>query len=402
MKPKESKDDAQLPVAERIAYLIAGFLRGSLTEAEHDELDAWVVASDENMRLFEELTDEANLEAAMDWHRRLDQGKALNRIKEEVGLRPAKKPLVRSFWPLLIAAATILIAVISIYLFTIKNADKEDSRLARSNAPGTVRPGHDQAVLTLANGRTIILDSTGSGLLASEGGVQVAKGAGSELVYEGQGGSLQYHTVSIPRGGQYKLVLSDGTRVWLNAESSLRFPAGFAPDSREVELRGEGYFEVAKNKERPFRVKSWTPSGEEQLVEVLGTVFNIHAYPDPAGTRTTLVEGSVRVVKGGERVVLRPGEQARGEKNLEVVKVDLRKEVAWKEGLFLFRDASIREIGDQITRWYDVEVEYRGDIPYHFNATIERSTPLSSLLEVLQATKRVHFTLAGKKLIIEP
>jgi ferric-dicitrate binding protein FerR (iron transport regulator) len=401
MKPTESKGDAQLPVAERIAYLIAGFLRGSLTEAEHDELDAWVVASDENTRLFEELTDEANLEAALDWHRRLDREKALRNIKEATGLR-SKNTIVRPFWPLLLAAATILVAVISIYLFSLKDAGTSEVGLAPSEAPGTVRPGRNQAVLTLSSGRTIILDSSGSGLLASEGGVRVNKRGGGELVYEGGGASLNYHSVSIPRGGQYKLVLSDGTRVWLNAESSLRFPASFTPGNREVELRGEGYFEVAKDAKSPFRVKSWTPSGGEQVVEVLGTVFNIQAYGDPSGTRTTLIEGSVRVVKGSESLVLRPGEQARGEKDFRVVKADLPREVAWKEGLFRFRDANIKEIGEEITRWYDVEVEYRGRIPYHFNATIERSEPLSRVLEALQATKRVRFTLEGKKLIIEP
>lgn len=398
MKPKASPGEPQLPLAERMAYLIAGFLRGTLTEAEHDELDAWIVESDENLRLFEELTDEENLQTAIAGRKRLEKERALPKPMEPVGVTQSRQPLLRSLFPYLIAAALMLVA--GLYFFAGRDADPVHSGQALNTQEGAGRSAHHQAVLTLAGGRTIILDAAGSGLLINEGGVQVAKGAGGELVYTGQGAPAQYHTLSIPRGCQYRLVLSDGTRVWLNAESSLRFPAGFASGNRVVELRGEGYFEVAKEQERPFRVKSRTPAGEEQVVEVLGTEFTINGYDAPL--KTTLVEGSVRVEGAGRRVVLRPGEQAVAGKELKVVKADLQKEVAWKEGLFVFRDATIQEIAGQITRWYDVEVEYRGSVPYHFNATIEREAPLSRLLTVLEATRRVHFTLDGKKLIIGP
>lgn len=398
MKPKAPQDDPQLPVAERIAYLIAGFLRGTLTEAEHDELDAWIVESDENLRLFEELTDEENLETAIAWRKRLEKERALHNIKEEVDFTKSRKPFLRSL--LLYGIAATLILVAGLYFLGRQDASKMNSGQALNTKEGVVSPGHDQAVLTLSGGRTIILNATGSGLLASEGGVQVSKGRGGEIVYEGKGAQELFHTVSIPRGGQYKLVLSDGTRVWLNAESTLHFPASFAGATREVELRGEGYFEVVKDGARPFRVKCRTQAGGEQLVEVLGTAFNINAYD--ASLKTTLVEGSVRVQRAGEMVVLQPGEQAIGGEDLKVVTADLAKEGAWKEGRFVFRDASIQEIAGQITRWYDVEVEYRGSIPYHFNATIERNEPLPTLLDVLQTTNRVHFKLEGKKLIIEP
>lgn len=398
MKPKAPQDDPQLPVAERIAYLIAGFLRGTLTEAEHDELDAWIVESDENLRLFEELTDEENLETAIAWRQRLEKERALHNIKEEVDLTKSRKPFFRSL--LLYGVAATLILVAGLYFLGGRDAGKMNSSQALNTKEGVVSPGRDQAVLTLSGGRTIILNATGGGLLASEGGVRVSKGRGGEIVYEGKGAPELFHTVSIPRGGQYKVVLSDGTKVWLNAESTLRFPASFGGATRDVELRGEGYFEVVKDGARPFRVKSRTQAGGEQLVEVLGTAFNINAYD--ASLKTTLVEGSVRVQRAGEMVVLQPGEQAIGGEDLKVVKADLTKEGAWKEGLFVFRDASIQEIAGQITRWYDVEVEYRGSIPYHFNAAIERKEPLPTLLDVLQTTNRVHFKLEGKKLIIEP
>jgi len=402
MKPNQPNGNKQLPVAERIAYLIAGFLGNTLTKVEHDELDAWVVAKEENTRLFEELTDEANIEAGIDWHKQLDQQKALSKIKEGLGLRQKSKPFLRSLWPYLVAAS-LIIAVVSIYLFKLKNPKVDTPAQAQTNNKEVIKPGRDQAVLILSNGRTIILDSSGTGLLATEGEITVKKGSGGEIIYDGNDKQTRYNLVSTPRGGQYKLVLADGTIVWLNAESSLNFPAGFAADKREVELKGEGYFEVAKNDKKSFRVKVLTDTGEEESsVEVLGTHFNINSYGDEGMVKTTLLEGSVSVNRQGKEVILKPGQQAQIKNGIKVIAAEVEKEVAWKDGLFVFRDASIQTIGAQIARWYDVELEYKGNIAYHFNATIDRKEPLRNLLKLLEDTKRVHFKIDGKKLIIEP
>jgi ferric-dicitrate binding protein FerR (iron transport regulator) len=239
-------------------------------------------------------------------------------------------------------------------------------------------------------------------MVTNEGSVSIKKGEQGELIYEGTDTEMKYNTVSTPRGGQYKLVLGDGTRVWLNAESSLKFPAGFSLNQREVELRGEAYFEVAKNPARPFKVTVLTPSGDGGTVEVLGTHFNINSYGDEPVVKTTLLEGSVRVTKAGHTVVIRPGEQAQAGATIRVVHTDTDQEVGWKEGEFVFRNATIQQVAAQLTRWYDVEVEYRGSVTDHFNATIDRKESLQSLLKLLEGTKRVHFTLAGKKLIIGP
>lgn len=392
-------------MAERIAYLIAGFLRNSLTKEEHDELDEWIVASDENTMLFEELTDTDNLEAMLEWRRHVDRQKALNQIKENIGIRKQRRPFLRTLWPLTIAVACLLAIAAGAYFFVIKQDNQRQTIEGETAAKPKDSGG--KAVLTLASGRTIILDNEGTGLLATEGNISIKKGAEGELIYDGRDTAMKYNLVTTPRGAQYKIVLGDGTKVWLNAESSVKFPAGFSGQQREVELKGEGYFEVAT-------VPSSSPNGGGQKkipfivqvgsmkVEVLGTHFNINSYGDEAVVKTTLLEGMVNIEKGSESVVLHPGQQAQAGNHIKVVNIDAAKEVAWKDGLFLFRDAPIEIIGAQIARWYDVDVEYKGPVPYHFNATIDRKEPLSSVLTALEATKHVRFTREGRKLIIAP
>ncbi|GAA4339810.1 FecR family protein [Flaviaesturariibacter amylovorans] len=384
--------DKDLPVAERIAYLIAGFLRGTLTTSEHNELDAWVVASEENTRLFEQLTDESTIEAGLRWQERLNEDAALEKVKGRIAPKPT-----RPLW-LFALAACVLLFGIGLFLFT--RTASAPSPVALSGTPGT--PGRDQAVLTLAGGRTIILDAAANGTVASEGGIDVNKGAAGELLYQGTTAETLWHTVSIPRGGQYRLQLSDGSRIWVNAQSKLRFPASFADGERTVELEGEAYFEVAKDARRPFLVAVRVGAGTIQTVEVLGTHFNINGYGDEGGVRTTLLEGSVRVREGPHSVVLKPGEEASGEGNLKVRAGDPVAATAWKDGLFRFRGASIQTIAAQLGRWYDLEVEVRGDIPDHFTATIDRKEPLQDLLKVLEDTRQVRFRLEGNKLIITP
>lgn len=397
MKQDDVHGSLPLPEAERIAYLIAGFLSKTLTEKEHDELDEWVVASDQNTRLFEELTDEDNLEAGIRWHQNLEKKKALENIKQRAGIR--KKSFLLSFWPYAVAAA-LLLAVAGIYFLQPKTTGTPDTPLIAKKETD-IGPGTSKAVLILENGRTVILDSAGSGKVVNEGGLTVTKGSG-ELVYLGNPAKPVSHTLSVPRGGQYKLTLADGTQVWLNAESSLVFPASFAAEKREVLLRGEGYFEVAKIKNAPFTVTVSSPGGDTGRVEVLGTHFNINGYGDDGAVKTTLVEGAVKVSGKGGSAVLRPGEQAQLAAAVNVVKADIEKETGWKSGLFVFRDASAKSIGAQLARWYDVDVDYKDGPTALLTATIDRREPLQNVLKVLADTRRVHFQLEGKKLIIKP
>ena len=401
MKPDQpdSGSASNLPNAERIAYLIVGYLRKTLTDAEHDELDNWLAASDENLRLFEQLTDEGNIQSALDWHMQLNKERALTKIKSELGLKKTGRQIFLSVLPYAIAA-TLIIGVISIFVFRAGHTKQAADRFQREGP--TILPGYDRAVLTLADGRTVILDSTNKGTIATQGKINIQKGNGEELVYTGNDQEMRYNTVSTPRGGQYKLVLGDGTRIWLNAETFIRFPAGFSPAQRMVEVKGEAYFEVAKDPERPFKVKILTPGGDGGTVQVLGTHFNVNSYMDEAVVKTTLIEGSVRGEKDGKTVMLRPNEQALTSRTIRVVPAEVRREVAWKDGVFFFHDATIQNIAAQLKRWYDIEVDLKGNISFHFNGTIDRNEPLDRVLSFLEATRRVHFTLDGNHLTIQP
>lgn len=402
MKPTGSHED-DLQKAERIAYLIAGHLRDTLTEAEGEELDNWILESDENLALFEKLTDEENIEAAMSRYLAIEKEKAaaLQKLKEKIS-RQEPKGTLRTLWPYLVAASLALLAV-SIYVLKVLRDEQPDPppsalHLEEKAIPG----GTNKAVLQLSDGRTVILDSAGSGELAKEGGVKVRQEKGGKLLYQGTTTAMQYNQVSTPRGGQYAITLADGTRVWLNAESSLRFPAGFATASREVELKGEAYFEVAKAEGKSFQVKFIAPDGEPALVEVLGTHFNVNGYGDDGTVRVTLVEGSVQVSKGGQTRRLEPGEAAGISRTLTVQKADVREATAWKEGRFLFRDATVRTIGEQLRRWYDVEVSYKGQPTQLFNTEAGRDVSLQQLLEGLRETRQVSFELKGRHLLIKP
>ncbi len=272
-------------------------------------------------------------------------------------------------------------------------------------------PDHtDKAILTLANGQQILLDDTAKGQLAEQNGVNVVKTDSGQLTYvtggKGAGGSQgsaqglsQYNTLATPRGGQYQVVLPDGTKVWLNSASSLKYPTVFDGSSRHVELTGEAYFEVAKNNRAPFTVGT---AGLQ--VAVLGTAFNLMAYTDEENIRTTLVNGAVRLIGPKGAQVIKPGEQGsldEKEGHFTVSRPDLDEVLAWKEGEFKFSGQPIRTIMRQMARWYDVEVEYQGAPPVNlFNGDITRTQNASVLLDILETTKTVHFNIEGRKIIV--
>ena len=395
--------DEKLRLAERIAYLIAGHLNGTLTEAESDELDDWITESDENLELFEKLTDEDNIQAAMNDYMRQEKEKAAAFASLQSTIRSeTKKSLVRRLWPYAAVAAVVIIGGLLYFLSTKNNDNPNEKPVARKAVKSDVQAGSDKAVLTLSDGRTIILDSMKTGLLAQDGTVRIQQNEDGEITYTGTDSTMAYNVVATPRGGQYQITLGDGTKVWLNADSYLKFPAGLKTAPRNVELRGEAYFEVAKNSERPFTVNVRTPIGEGGIVKVLGTHFNINGYGDDGSTTTTLLEGSVQIEKSGVTKLLQPGEKAITTSEIKISKTNVEEAVAWKNNKFLFRDAPIRSIGEQIKRWYDVDVEYRGTISQHFNTEASRDIPLSQLLEGLEGTTQVHFELSGKHLVIKP
>lgn len=271
-------------------------------------------------------------------------------------------------------------------------------------------PGGNKAVLTLSNGSTIMLDSAHAGAIALQGNTRIVKTDSGRLAYSSTASGkteVVYNTLRTPRGGQYQLDLPDGSTVWLNAASSIRYPVSFSGKDREVEVRGEVYVEVAKDAARPFRVKI----DDEAVVEVLGTEFNINAYADEGAVKTTLLEGSVRVVAGkdnGDGAVLKPGQQARlvagagkGGGSIHVISgVDVEEVIAWKNGRFEFDHTDVPTIMRQVSRWYDVDVGYEADYSgARFSGGINRNLNLSNVLQMLDKSG-IHSRLENGKVIL--
>lgn len=308
------------------------------------------------------------------------------------------------------AAAAVFLLMLSYGVYKLLPSSKPlavpDNILAKIDAAKDVLPGGNRAVLTLADGTSILLDSASNGTIASQGSVKVIKLNTGQLVYNSTDGgaiSVSYNTLTTPLGGQYQVTLQDGTIVWLNSGSSLRYPTVFAGAERRVEITGEAYFEVAKNPNQPFKVKINLSSGEGGEIDVLGTHFNINAYEDEATVKTTLLEGSVNINHSNTTSQLKPGQQLQLSKqgHVEIVnKADLEETMAWKEGRFQFENADIHYIMRQIARWYDVEVEYKGEITRHFGGVISRNENVTKVLNLLELTGEVNFKVAGKKIIV--
>jgi hypothetical protein len=308
-------------------------------------------------------------------------------------------------WNIKYAAAAIIFCMLSVSVYFLFKP-KEKSQISKTentqNDKMDVGPGKNKAVLTLANGSSIILDSAANGTLTTQGNSKILKlnGMLSYNTLKNKSSEILYNTISTPRGGQYQLMLSDGSKVWLNAASSLRFPAGFVGKERIVELSGEAYFEVAKNAKMPFKVKV---GGME--VEVLGTHFNINSYDNESTIRTTLLEGSVKINKDNISGLLKPGQQAQLNKagGIKIINdVDVEEAIAWKEGKFQFDRADIHDIMRQLARWYDVDVEYKGTVSSHFGGTISRNVNLSQVLNMLHLTGEVKFQIEDRKVAVMP
>ncbi|WP_159452633.1 FecR family protein [Pedobacter nyackensis] len=295
------------------------------------------------------------------------------------------------------AAAVLIIVGVAAYLFLNKSDRKEQSLAAK------IVPGTNTATLTLGDGRKINLSDAENGALVEQTGIQITKSADGQLLYKVEGteegvdqSKISYNTVETPKGGQYQIILPDGTKVWLNAASSLKFPLSFASSvDRKVELNGEAYFEVRKDKSHPFKVIN-----EGQEVEVLGTHFNINGYKDEGAIKTTLLEGSVKVSStygvNSEEVIIRSGEQAvLTKRGIEVVKKDIEQVVDWKNGDFIFQQESLKDVMSKIGRWYNVKVVYDQDVNQKltFSGQMSRSNSIFEILKSLESTDEIKFEI---------
>nr|WP_255496288.1 FecR family protein [Mucilaginibacter sp. FT3.2] len=303
-----------------------------------------------------------------------------------------------------IAAAVIAFIFISTGAYYCLHNSAKDPLITKNKirVKHDAEPGKNKAILTLDNGEKVVLDSARIGTLAKKGNISIKKAKDGQLIYTVEGndnssaGAVAYNTISTPRGGEYQVILPDGSKVWLNAASSLKFPTAFAANSRNVELTGEAYFEVAKNPSKSFTVNVNTLD-----VKVLGTHFNINAYSDEDAIKTTLLEGSVQLSSGNSVSLLKPDQQGIFARNkIQVIDVDAEKAIAWKKGIFEFNRCSIQDIMKQLSRWYDVEVVYTGKVSNdEFVGKIERSVKLSRVLHILELN-HVHFKIEDKKIIV--
>lgn len=394
--------------ADRLAYLYEQYINGSCTEAALQEFFEYV--GDPAMR--------DALQAVIDRHlEHIQPGAAgpvvnwehlYNRIipseNPAAGGTTGEKTIVRRLFtlPKIAAAVVILTVAAGIYFLLPRNPQQEAALTGNGRFQNDIPPGDSKATLTLANGASIALHTSDSNALAQLENAQAFRLDNGELVYDNHataGKARGYNTLTTPPGGQFRLLLPDGSRVWLNAASSITYPAAFGKEGRRVVITGEAYLEVAKQPKSPFTV---VVNGTE--ITVLGTRFNVNAYRDEAATCITLLEGVVKVTRDSHSSVLRPGQQLQlwpngGLKLLDNADTDAA--AAWKDGLFSFDDADITGVMRQVKRWYDAEIVYEGPVPgHHFVGAIPRDVQVSKLLTMLELTGRVQFRIEGRKIIV--
>lgn len=409
---------------ESIKSLILKHLRSQITANEQAELDVWLAASAANRELFDELNDPDRVAPSLEKLGRLHEDQVWERLqahaaesvpgKEGRDVPTHRAPFLRRYWW---AAAAVIIALLGIgsYWVFYNTRQKQTALIREQRFKNDVAPGKNAAVLTLAGGKQIVLDSTIRGAISQQGNTRIINARG-QLVYNElpkKPAEVMFNTLTTGRGNQYQLVLPDGSKVWLNAASSITYPSAFAGAERKVTITGEAYFEIVKNEKVPFIVEK-----KDVRIQVLGTHFNVNTYEDEEALKTTLLEGSVKVSNGADNRVLRPGQQAvlsgdpgaakngggaiKG--NLASIRVvddpDIDEVMAWKNGAFKFNDATIESIMRQMARWYDVEVVYDTKVSQHFIADVPRDVPASELLKLLELTDQVHFKIEGKKITV--
>ncbi|HET6995152.1 MAG TPA: FecR domain-containing protein [Chitinophagaceae bacterium] len=385
---------------EQIELLAEKKLLGTITPEEQELLDQWVNSQQSK-------SSEKTYWNSVDTDETILKNRLLARIKEDANIgEPAEvSPKIRPMqWRRVAVAASVLLIIgLSSYFIFFRAGQKTINPPIAVNGQHTgadALPGSSGAILTTANGQQVILDSANNGLIATEGNTSVNK-EGPQLQYQPNSDAAPvYNTLTTPKGRKFELLLADGTKVWLDAGSSITYPTAFTGNERNVKASGQVYFEVARDASKPFTV-----SVGDMDVQVLGTHFNINAYPDETTVKTTLLEGSVKVTKNKQSQMLKPGEQAQvsSNENIKIITaVDIDAVMAWKNGLFSFNHADLATVLLELSRWYDMEVVYEGEISTRaFDGKIGRDLNLSQVLKGLQKTQ-VNFRIDGNKLIVMP
>lgn len=400
-------NEHQIEKVSYIASLIVGEMQNKLTTGERQELDTWLLEDVDNFSLYEDLMDKDKLGNDLNELFTYDHNQAYEKLA--LKLFPTeitgKRVHFRVRW-YMVAAILVLVAGGITYLALNKD-EKPIPRysvvVAQKKSPG-IQPDSKKAVLVLADGSTIVLNEMNNGNIARQGNVAVLKNKNGQLEYQYSGLSTTTtgsNTLRTPRGGEYQVVLDDGTKIWLNAASTLQFPVHFNTNERRVVLTGEAYFEVAAAvAPNTGHKKSFIVNVDNMEVQAVGTSFNISAYNEDDRSQTTVVEGLVKVSRNNSSNLVTPGKKLiASDSSVTIEEADIKQEIAWKNGEFVFRNTSLKMVMNELTRWYDMEVVYEPGVPsLHFSGEIERASDITKALQMLEYTGGVSFTI-NKRMI---
>ena len=398
-----------------ISQLLEKLLNNSLDANELHQLQ--LLAKDpENDHYFDEFILEVMLQKRVELVSDYDKQEMLNQVFHRIGNDSAvenepsisienhrRRSLFVNHWWKYAAVVFILIGTATYLWFNNRSQKASSGAVIASSQHDVPAPANARAVLTLANGQTIFLDSADDGTLARQGNIDVKKLSDGQILYDGASasGAMEYNKLEVPRGSKVvAITLSDNTKVWLNAGSILNYPVSFTGTERSVSINGEGYFEVAHDPQKPFKVRKG-----EMEINVLGTHFNVNTYNDEKEIKITLLEGKVNVINNNESIILLPMQQAAIMDNNSIQlkkQIDAEEVMAWKNGFFSFKGATIETIMREIARWYNVQVEYKGVIKERFNVEIGRNTNVSKVFKILETTGAVHFIIDQNKIVVIP
>ena len=381
-----------------VAELIGKLLKGDILPDEDLWLKNWANESEANRELFNKLTDPDHLERQLDYWNSIDNNSAWKKLQGK--LEVTETPRRFKYLPLLKYAAAILL-LLSVSFLVYRGNERPEKKIANKIAQTPINPGSRHAILILDNGQKVTLKKHQNISLSEKDGTAVSN-QNDVLTYKQNSRDAAqtpaFNTIMVPRGGEYQLILADGSKVWMNSASTLKYPTTFTGKERKVYLTGEAYFEVAKNAAMPFIVKT-----NKADVQVLGTHFNVMAYEDEVNCKTTLLEGSVKVQSSSAVNVIKPGQQAiinsQGQQKV-TSDINIDEEMAWKNGFFIFKDSAIKGIMQQAARWYDLDVVYEGDIPeIQFSGKMSRKVDFYGFVNILKYAG-LHFNIKGKTVTI--
>jgi len=379
---------------QRYQELAAKWLDKTITSEEEQEFANWYNSGQDKP---------LNIPESFVKDQETHRNRIFTKIKAAAGIEEPRSRIIPLYWRSVAAAVAILFVAIGGYIyFHQPQKTLLVARIKNGRYKNDVAPAKNKVILTLANGKQIVLDSTKNGVLANQG-ITAIKKTNGQLVYAvansgtaSSGPEIMYNNITVPKGARLSLILPDGSKVWLNAQSSLRFPAAFSGPERKVELQGEAYFEVAVNKAKPFKVQVGAA-----VIQDLGTHFNVMGYGNESAVKATLLEGSVKVTSNNDVRTLVPGEQAiiSGTKKINVINdVDPGGVVAWKNNEFQFDNDDLQSVMRQLERWYEVDVDYQRIPKTHFSGEISRNVNLSAVLNMLELTGKIKFEIDGKTL----